>query len=248
MVTNLPLQGQNILVTRPEQQSAELAELIIMQGGQPILFPVMDIEPLEIKSKQLAPLIQADWLIFVSRNAVAHFVNMMPKEMAAHCQFAAVGNGTAQAMRDVGIHVHCQPTQSNGSDGLLEMPLMQQVSGKRVVIIRGKGGREHLAKTLIERGASIDYIEVYERTISHPAEALRQQALRVDKVLCTSVAGVDNLKKIMADDWLIFQRIPLVVVSDRIKQHAADCGFNTVAVAANASDDAVIDMLTKMDN
>jgi len=42
------------------------------------------------------------------------------------------------------------------------------------------------------------------------------------------------------------QSLPLVVISDRIKQLAAEMGFNRIAVAKQASDAAILDVVTMM--
>ena len=42
------MKSLNVLVTRPIHQSENLAKLIREQGGNPILFPVIEIKPLQI--------------------------------------------------------------------------------------------------------------------------------------------------------------------------------------------------------
>ena len=136
------------------------------------------------------------------------------------------------------------------TEGLLQMPLMQasQVRGKQILIVRGNGGREHMADTLTARGANITYIEVYQRVLAQPTAAKLKQAMMADKVICTSVAGVDNLCSIFMNTWPDLLDKPLTVVSDRIKQHASSRGFKTIYVSADASDNAVVDTLINMDD
>jgi uroporphyrinogen-III synthase len=77
---------------------------------------------------------------------------------------------------------------------------------------------------------------------------MQEQAMLADKVICTSVAGVDNLCSIFMNTWPALLDKPLTVVSDRIKQHASSRGFKTIYVSADASDNAVVDTLINMDN
>ena len=41
----LPLAGLNIVVTRPREQAAQLAQRIEQAGGKAILFPLLEISP-----------------------------------------------------------------------------------------------------------------------------------------------------------------------------------------------------------
>ncbi len=247
MVTDKPLAGQRILVTRPQAQSDNLTDLIQKAGGEAISFPVISIQPLPAESWGPVNLEQNDWLIFVSRNAVNTFIDGWQQKLPSQLQLAAVGDGTASAMREAGLSVDCQPDISNGSEGLLQMPAMQAMQGKRVLIARGVGGRELLADTLTDRGATISYVEVYRRTLAQHGREACVTAMHTDKLVCTSVAGVDNLCRILAEFRAELFCKPLVVVSERIRDHARTLGFRWVEVSADASDTAVLNTLIEMD-
>jgi uroporphyrinogen-III synthase len=247
MVTKALLAGQRVLITLPRQQSEQLTQLIEHAGGEAIVFPVIAIKALALSDWLVPDLAQTNWLIFVSRNAVASFMAGWQHDLPEHLKFAAVGGGTAQAMRESGLTVHCQPQTSSGSDGLLTMPEMQAVAGCNILIIRGVGGRELLADTLASRGANISYLEVYRRELPTHGDAACEQALNADKVVCTSVTGVDNLSQLLSENRDELFNKPLLVVSDRIKAHAESLGFSHVAVSVDASDVAMLQTLIKMD-
>ncbi len=247
MVTEQALTGQRVLVTRPLAQSAKMASLIDEAGGQAICFPVIHIEPLPATDWLTDNLDQADWLIFVSRNALESFVSGWSEALPSQLKLAAVGDATASAMQAAGLSVDCQPQRSTGSDGLLQMPEMQDVDGQKMIIVRGQGGRERLADTLKARGASIDYMEVYRRDLPSPDRQDCIHAMYADKLVCTSAAGIDNLCRLLSEFKAELLYKPLVVVSDRLKQHAHGLGFRWVEVSDNASDSAVLQTLTEMD-
>ena len=66
-----PLSGIGVLVTRPEHQSQRLADLILGLGGEPLLFPAMEIvaQPDAATAPVLKRLAQFDLAVFTSSNA-----------------------------------------------------------------------------------------------------------------------------------------------------------------------------------
>jgi uroporphyrinogen-III synthase len=247
MAMNSSLAGQQILVTRPEAQSEDLIRLIEQAGGKAISFPVISIVPFPAEYWNTLQLDEIDWLIFVSRNAVECFVEGWQQSLPDHVQMAAVGDGTARAMREAGLRVDCQPDRSIGSEGLLQKPEMQDVQDKRIVIVRADGGRALLADTLKARGATIRYVEIYRRESAQHGQQDCLRAMKADKLICTSVAGVDNLCDILAEFREELFCKPLVVVSERIRDHAQALGFKRVAVSDEASDSAMLKTLIEMD-
>jgi len=243
MVADLPLNGLKVLVTRPQTQATVLSDLIAAQGGIAISFPVITIKKLASAVQADSKLSDAAMIIFVSRNAVNYFMADLDNKI----QCIAIGKGTAEAMQEKGLRVDLQPEKSVGSEGLLAIPELEDVSGKKIVIVRGKGGRELLADTLIARGATISYIEVYERCIASPSEEQCGAALLADTIVCTSVAGVTNLKQLLENKFETVLIKPLIVLSERIKQHAISLGFKQVNVSADASDQAIMQRLMEME-
>lgn len=247
MVANMSLSGLSVLITRPQAQAQILSDLIAEQGGVAIRFPVIIIKQVDLPSSADSDLSDAAMIIFVSRNAVNHFMASLSYELPKTISLVAVGKGTADAMHQHGLKVDLQPMQTAGSEGLLAMPELTQVAAKKIVIVRGKGGRELLADTLIARGATISYIEVYERCIATVNEEQCDAALLADAIVCTSVAGVSNLKQLLLKDSETVMLKPLIVLSERIKKHALSLGFKQVEVSADASDQAIMQRLMEME-
>lgn len=247
MVANAALNGLKILVTRPEQQAQALCEAIKIQGGQALVFPVIDIASIPVEQWMPADLDQQDMLIFVSRNAVSLFIDGLSESIPEQVQLVAVGDGTAETIRSYGLKVAVQPNSIAGSEGLLAMPALQDVAGKNITIVKGRGGRELLADSLIARGANIHLIDVYERVLSSPSSVQCQQALTSDRIICTSVAGVENLCQLLGVDVTRLFNKPLVVVSERIKTVADKLGFQRIMVTQDVSDVAIMRQLIEME-
>ena len=162
------LAGRVVLVTRPAGQGEQLADRVRAAGGEPFLFPTLAIEPVSPSPHAAALLRRPDvfsWAVFVSANAVAHG---LPLILAAGAwppglRAAAVGAGTAAALRARGVPQVLAPAAGGDSESLLALAAMHEVGGQRVLVIRGVGGRELLADTLRARGAHVEYLECYRR-------------------------------------------------------------------------------------
>ena len=127
------------------------------------------------------------------------------------------------------------------------MPEFTTVSGKKIAIIRGVGGRELLDKVLAERGAQVLSILAYERILPTLDVAPVVSAIgkhEFDCIVTTSAAGVENLLTLSGVNARAnLLNIPLFVMSERIKILAEQLGFRTIGVIPTASNEAIIDAL-----
>ena len=162
------LAGRRVVVTRPAGHAAHLAALIRAAGGEPVLFPVLEI----LDAEDLQPLLALverldtfDLALFVSANAVDKALALVLARRAwpAALRVATVGRGSARALERHGFAAVIAPSERFDSEALLDLPELKDVAGKRVVIFRGEGGRELLGDTLAARGATVEYAECYRR-------------------------------------------------------------------------------------
>lgn len=250
------LQGRHILVTRPYPQGSELCGMIEAKGGQATYFPTIAFAPPDQAALEqaIAQLGGQDWLIFISPQAVYASIPLIRRQWPQFppaTRFAAVGAGTSHALREAGyIAVH--PQDEWNSEGLLSLPAFQTVSGQKIAIIRGAGGRQWLDDSLVKRGAQVLPVIVYQRILP-PAdirEYLHQlEQGRIDAIVCTSFEGVRNLKILLAENgWPFIQELPLFVVSERIKRLAWDLGFQTIWVTERANNEAILQRLIQFVN
>ena len=244
------LKGARILVTRPAHQAGTLSRLIEEQGGIAVRFPTLAIVPSdesEVIKDTLTHLDQYQWVIFTSVNAVNYALNANDGKIdcISSVRFAAVGQSTANAMKIAGLAVDLLPEHGYNSEALLAMPQLQQVEKQKHLIVRGEGGREHLATTLRSRGAEVNYLEVYKRAIpcvdsTSVVKLLTQD--RLDVITITSVEALQNLIIMLGEkNNKLLLLMPLVVVSDRIRCIAAGFGFNRIAVSDNPTDTAILE-------
>lgn len=246
------LQGANILVTRPRPQAARLCELIEEYDGIPIAFPTIDIQPLPrqpLISQTLDNINDYDWLIFVSTNAVKFTLQLIDGKIAAlsRCRIAAIGNATACCLQREGLTVDLRPEYGFNSEALLEMAEFNAVRGQKCLLVRGVGGRETLAETLRERGAQVDYLEVYRRDIAttdvRPLLTLLQQH-RLSAITSYSEESLQNLRLLLGDHADSIVSLPLVVISQRLAKLAEQRGFKSILVSASPEDEDILRTLT----
>ena len=245
MVTESSLNGLKVLVTRPEHQARSLCDLVTAAGGQAIALPVFDIEPISPWNGPNIRLADQDMIIFISRNAVTHFMAQLHEQISSNTRCVAVGAATTASMTEHGLRVDIQAPPPAGSESLLAMPELNAVEGKNILIVRGEGGRELLADTLLSRGARINYIEVYRRALPTLSKAIIEQAKTADCIVITSVTGLENLCQFIDVSELIPKS--LIVMSERIRQYALDLGFQYCVVADDASDAAVMQQINWME-
>jgi len=237
----MSLAGRGIVVTRPRELALGLAQLIENAGGQAILFPALAIEDLP-PPEPLRRLKAFDLAIFISPTAVHKAV----KNEMLWPRVAAVGPGTRRELEKRGMRSVLAPLDGADSDALLEVPELRRVAGKRVLILRGEGGRELLGDTLKSRGARVEYAECYRRVRpdSDPAPLLAAWANgAVHAVSVFSSGSLENLFAMLGEPGAAqLRETPLFVPHRRIAEHARRLGVGE-AVVAGPGDDETLERL-----
>ena len=256
-----------ILVTRPKPQGEELCMRIAELGGKPIYLPTIEIVPIqedELFRRHMKSVSQYDWLIFTSPQAVFHSVAWIPQQNKI--KLAAIGEGTKNALLAAGFADITYSLDEWTSEGLLKLPVFNAISGKKIMLVKGAGGREVLRDTLMARGAIVTEWVVYRRilpNITVDPGLFHQQ--KIDIIISTSGESIRNLIKLVSalyhpregddpsqiDSRLrgndIFE-ISIVVISSRLVQLARELGFKKVFLSSNASHNAIIETIKGIRN
>lgn len=241
---NQPLLGRRILVTRPAAQAGTLAQRITEQGGEAVLFPLLEIGPPDDPAQlaiAISHLEDYAMAVFISPNAVEYSVPRILERRAWPVQLlvAAIGPGTTAQLSLYGIDGVVAPAARFDSEGVLDLPAFQseRVAGKRVLILRGNGGRELLADSLRQRGAEVDCVTCYHRSApvdgSVLVSRLRNNAL--DALTLSSSEGLRNLLALTDTEALgRLRRLPIFVPHQRIAEVAAELGLSNVVLTGPA--------------
>lgn len=233
-----PLAGVGVLVTRPVRQAASLVRQLAALDATTVVFPAIVILPPRdgtSLARAHAALADYDAAIFVSGNAAEYGVPPVAQWPASLPAFAT-GPGTAAALAAVGSSDVRVPSTTYDSEGLLALPELVAVNGKRIVIFRGEGGRDHLARTLRERGAQVDYADCYRRAPPESGGKGLVEAIlagRVRAATLTSAEALDNLCGVLsAPARERLARVPVFVPHPNIAAHARALGFEPVVTGA----------------
>ncbi|WP_083601912.1 uroporphyrinogen-III synthase [Thalassotalea sp. PP2-459] len=243
-----------VLNTRPEPACWQLQQALNSAGINNLCQPLLEYQD-KGDGTQLESLIntfQPNIVIFISQAAVesAHNSYALSHWLMQVTSIIAVGEKTQQCLKNLGYQAIC-PTQHN-SEGMLALPELaaEKVVNQHVLIIRGDGGREHLAQSLIKRGANVDYFESYQRNwLNIAAEQDKVwKNKQINAMVITSesqlIRMVDVLKP-MDDYWT--QHCTYIVPSKRVANTASALGLRNILISNGASDNAIVTTLKGME-
>ena len=240
-----------ILVTRPEPAAAELVTRLRTHGRHAWSLPLIEFTPgrdLDALPQKLAALRAGDLVFLLSRQAIRYAHPALQRGGTAwpgDVDYYAIGRSTALALHTVsGLPVdypHAQET----SDALIQLNRLQKVAGKRALILRGNGGRELLAETLLERGADVSFCECYQRCNKQYDGATEGRRWRDRGITTLVVTSGEMLQQLFSlfpaidrEEWLLHCR--LLVVSERLATLAGELGWQDIQVADGADNDALL--------
>lgn len=249
----------DVWVTRPARQAQATAAKLSDLGYTPWQLPVLMIEPVPLSGADRSKVMDLDHyhhVIFISQNAVRFGVAAIDEfwpQIPAGLLCWAVGSATASLLGQYGAGA-LAPDRAMTSEGLLAMPDLQDLEHERILIFKGEGGRDHLAKELRRRGAAVDECHLYRRcgnpqavaellasNFGSDASLSRRAAIMIysGESLELLYSTINEAKR--AD----LQVLPLVTPGARVAEMAKELGFSGIVIADNASDEAMLAALTQ---
>ncbi|ASV96845.1 fused uroporphyrinogen-III synthase HemD/membrane protein HemX [Paraburkholderia aromaticivorans] len=256
-----------VVITRPAGQSSELIARLAEVGLATLDFPLIDVAPVTDDAPLRAALSSLEryaLVVFVSPNAVDHAFAHSDTIWPHALPIGVVGPGSVQALARHGVsapayNVISPPSGADeeaarfDSEGLfaaIDMALgATNLEGKRVLIVRGDGGREWLAERLREAGAEVETVAAYRRLVPEPSiggwARVHELLAGVPHAwLLTSSEGVRNLHELAqdhltADEIVQLKRATLVTPHPRIAQTARALGFDSITVSG-AGDERIV--------
>jgi uroporphyrinogen-III synthase len=166
-----PLAGRKILITRARHQAQSLASALEEKGATVVAIPAIEIIPPDSYDAFNAALWNAkkyQWLVVTSANGAEVLAERLaalklPTAVVDTLKIAAIGPATARALGGIGLHVDEVPRQAI-AESLVES-LRDQVSGKKVLLVRAKVARDVLPEELRNAGANVDVVDAYQTVV-----------------------------------------------------------------------------------
>jgi uroporphyrinogen-III synthase len=201
-VSQLPLAGQTIVVTRARQQASRLRNELEARGASVIELPTIEIVPpdsYEPLDAALRDLRRYQWLIVTSANtarALSERLALLGVEFSSvsGIRVVAVGAATAAALQEAGFRVDLVPPRYV-AESVVDL-LRDQVGGMRVLLARAAMARDVIPDELRRLGAMVDVVDAYRTIVPEGSAALVREvfgkARPPDAVTFTSSSTATN--------------------------------------------------------
>lgn len=223
----------HIVITRPQKEAEELAEMLAPSGVDSIIMPAYDFYSSNLFSDQISNLRHAagasrpPWLIFTSPRSVECGLGQIPPDVLPRVRIAAIGASTASALQAAGANVALQPNKGYSSEDLLDTLAAQrrENDGARgpVFILAAPGGRMALSEGLQAQGYEPQMLMVYGRRATKIPSSTIAAIERADALLTiwTSANTMDAFsRRLPTSCWSRLCRSDWLVISERLRRAA----------------------------
>ncbi|HEX6116804.1 MAG TPA: uroporphyrinogen-III C-methyltransferase [Solirubrobacterales bacterium] len=243
-----PLYGRRVVVTRARAQASGLAATLAALGADVVELPAIRIEP-RIGSAEVGAAIEALGEYALVCLTSPNGVRLLFEEMAqrgldaralAGTTVAAIGPGTAAALREHGLIADVVPERSI-AEALVEALAGVEVEGRRALVARAAEARELLPDALRERGAEVDVVALYETVREDPDPAAIAAAREADYVTFTSSSTVTNLLDAIGDEFPAEARV--VSIGPVTSETARQAGLTVHAEATRHDPEGLVEAL-----
>lgn len=233
-----PLAGARVAITRPVGAGGALRARVRALGGDALSLPGSSLRMADdMRPARLREALAGDVLIFTSPAAVRFAARLLP--LRTRAAVIAPGSGTAAALRRIAAIGATIPARAD-SEGMLALPELQRVRGKRIGIVGAPGGRGLLDGTLRQRGARVVNAHVYRRVPARLDRRHIEALLRVRTALYVPLSSSEALRNLLvalpAEAKPALLAGTAIASSERLLNAAREAGFERVLRADSASD------------
>lgn len=202
-----------IVVTRAEAQADELVARLEALGHEVVRCPLIHVEPLGDEAIDASAY---DWLVVTSPNGAHEVARRLVKPAR---KIAAIGPGTADALRARGLHVDLVP-RVHTQEGLRD-----ELPPGRALLAAAEAARRDVLDA--------DFLPLYRTVELHPP------APQGDVAIVASPSAARALAATGA-------RLPVVAIGPQTEAEAREHGLDVLATATSHDLDGLVDVIQSL--
>ena len=254
-----PLFGRRVLVTRPRDQAADLVDRLAELGAEPVLAPMIRIDPPadpEPLQEAAAHPDEFDWVVFTSVNAVEAFMIALmdgTRDVRAlkGLRICAVGPATAARLAGYSLKVDLVPEEFRAEAVAAALIAHAPVAGARVLLPRADIGREVIADALRGAGAIVTEVIAYRTSPADDQSGSGPDVYglllegRIDVVTFTSASAVKNFASLYGADQAadLLRKTVVATIGPATAAAAAKVGIEVSVQPASYTVPALVDAI-----
>ncbi|MEO1062688.1 MAG: uroporphyrinogen-III synthase [Actinomycetota bacterium] len=214
-----------VAVTREGRGADRLAELLVAEGLDPVVVPLIErsspADGGEALRRELAAIAPGDWLVVTSPNGAEAVVEAGLDRLPAGARVAAVGPSTAEVMRAAGRTVELVPDRF---DAAALAAALVDVGPARALLALSELADDTLATALSGAGWRVERVDAYRIASRSPIGAEVAELARCRAVTLASGSAAAALAPLGLD-------LPVVCMGRVTAERAAGLGLDVRAVA-----------------
>ena len=240
------LSGKRILVTGSRNMADSLEKEFEQYGGETIAISLVETIPDYSDCDDIFNNLEKySWFIFTSANGVNIFFDRLRNlrvdiRKLANARFAVVGTSTKKALEKYGLYADFIPSKFT-SKILAEELSKELTDNDKILIVRGKQGKNFIEDKFSEMSVEFDKICIYE-TIQDErrADEVKRICPDVDYIVVTSGSGAIALR-----DMAGCEHDNIVAIGPVTKRDCEEAGLRVKLVAEEFDARGIVDVIVR---
>lgn len=238
------LSGKRILVTGSRNMADSLEKEFEQYGGETIAISLVETIPDYSDCDDIFNNLEKySWFIFTSANGVNIFFDRLRNlrvdiRKLANARFAVVGTSTKKALGKYGLYADFIPSKFTSK--ILAEELSKELTDKdKILIVRGKQGKNFIEDKFSDMSVEFDKICIYE-TIQDErrADEVKRICPDVDYIVVTSGSGARALR-----DMAGCEHDNIVAIGPVTKRDCEEAGLRVKLVAEEFDARGIVDVI-----
>ena len=256
------LAGRTVVVTRATSQAGDFISALESYGASVISCPTIEIsepENYERLDEAIDHLYGYDWIIFTSANGAEFFLRRLATrgvgvEELDEIKVCAIGEATADKLRDAHVHVDLIPSQAKAEGVFAALSEFsggnEQLHGLNILIPRAAVGRDYLPKSLEEAGVRVDVVTAYRTVVPVNLDRGRLSAMLTGSADCIAFMSSSSVKNLALlfdthDLGEKLQRLTIACIGDVTASTAIEYGLQVDIQPAETTSTALANAIAE---